>query len=84
MVRESNLKPCLTKQEVASLLGVSKCTVSNLIKNKDLPGFQVGKQWRFRLEDIHDWLRDRMKGKRRYQLARFGLSQYYEEQEKTK
>ena len=49
----------LTLSEVASLLRVPKSTVYKLAQNAKLPGFKVGKHWRFLLSDIEGWLKNR-------------------------
>ena len=41
--------------EVAAYLRVAKGTVYRLLKAQQLPGFQVGNDWRFRVEDIERW-----------------------------
>jgi excisionase family DNA binding protein len=43
--------------EVAALLRVPKSTVYKLAQNHTVPGFKVGKHWRFLLRDIEVWLR---------------------------
>jgi excisionase family DNA binding protein len=48
----------LTLTEVASLLRVPKSTVYKLAQNAKLPGFKVGKHWRFLLRDIEEWLKN--------------------------
>jgi len=47
----------LTLAEVALLLRVPKSTVYKLAQNHTVPGFKVGKHWRFLLRDIEVWLR---------------------------
>jgi excisionase family DNA binding protein len=48
----------LTLTEVAALLRVPKSTVYKLAQNGKLPGFKVGKHWRFLLRDIEGWLKN--------------------------
>jgi excisionase family DNA binding protein len=45
----------LTTEEVIDYLHVNLRTVYRLLK-KGLPGFRVGRQWRFRKKDIDAWL----------------------------
>lgn len=49
----------LTANEVADLMRVSRMTVYRLIKNGEMPSLRVGKGYRFREEDVHDYLRGR-------------------------
>jgi putative molybdopterin biosynthesis protein len=45
----------LTPQEVADILKISKCTVYELIKRKDLNAYRVGNMVRVDLEDVEDY-----------------------------
>jgi len=47
----------LTVEEVEKLLQVTGRTLYRLIKNDNLPGFRVGRQWRFRKPEVEAWLR---------------------------
>jgi excisionase family DNA binding protein len=46
----------LTLEQVAEYLNVDKFTVYRLLSDKDLPGFKVGNQWRFKRRMIENWL----------------------------
>jgi excisionase family DNA binding protein len=46
----------LTTEEVLSYLHLNLRTVYRLIRTGRLPAFRVGRQWRFRKEDIDAWL----------------------------
>jgi excisionase family DNA binding protein len=46
----------LTAEEVADYLRLPLSTVYKLVQDKRLPGFKVGKHWRFRTEKIHNWV----------------------------
>ena len=47
----------LTIEEVAAYLKVSTKTVRRLVQRGELPGFQVGNQWRFKRQELDDWTR---------------------------
>jgi excisionase family DNA binding protein len=49
-------KEVLTLREVSEYLRVSRVTIYRLIKRKDLPAFCVGRSWRFKIEDLHNWI----------------------------
>jgi len=49
----------LTANEVTDLMRVSRMTVYRLIKSGEMPSLRVGKGYRFREEDVHDYLRGR-------------------------
>jgi excisionase family DNA binding protein len=46
----------LTAQEVADLLRVSSMTVYRLIRNGELPAVRVGRSYRVRRDDLHQYL----------------------------
>ena len=49
----------LTTEEVLTYLQVNLRTIYRLIRTGKLPAFRVGRQWRFRKEDIEAWLASR-------------------------
>jgi len=51
----------LTLKQVAEYLGVSTITVRRLAKSGELPGFKVGKDWRFQRNDILSYV-EKQKG----------------------
>jgi excisionase family DNA binding protein len=50
-----------TAEEVATYLRLPQSTVYKLAQDKFLPGFKVGKHWRFRRETILEWIKTREK-----------------------
>ncbi|MBI4432596.1 MAG: helix-turn-helix domain-containing protein [Candidatus Omnitrophica bacterium] len=46
----------MTLKEVAKYLGVHSMTVYRLLKEKKLPGFKVGGQWRTKKEVLDSYL----------------------------
>jgi excisionase family DNA binding protein len=51
----------LNAEEVAEYLRLPLSTVYKLVQDKRLPGFKVGKHWRFRKETIIQWTKDQEK-----------------------
>ena len=49
----------LTAQELAVYLRVNRSTVYRLLKKGELPGFRIGSEWRFRMDEVNRWFRDR-------------------------
>ena len=47
----------LTAEEVAEFLRLPLSTVYKLVQDKKLPGFKVGKHWRFRRETFEQWIK---------------------------
>ena len=49
----------LTVRELAGYLHVDVSTIYRLVRKKELPGFRLGRDWRFKLEAIENWIRER-------------------------
>jgi excisionase family DNA binding protein len=45
-----------TAKEVSNYLRIPQSTIYKLAQEKILPGFKVGKHWRFRSETIKRWI----------------------------
>jgi excisionase family DNA binding protein len=48
----------LSVDEVAEYLGVSKDTVYAWVTHKGMPGYKVGRFWKFKREDVDTWVRE--------------------------
>lgn len=48
-----------TAEEVAAYLRLPQSTVYKLAQDKVLPGFKVGKHWRFRRESVLAWIKEK-------------------------
>jgi excisionase family DNA binding protein len=46
----------LTVSELAEHLNVHRITIYRLLKNGNLPGFKIGRVWRFELDEITAWM----------------------------
>ncbi len=49
-------KKILTVSELAEHLSVHRITIYRLLKGGTLPGFKIGRVWRFDLDDIANWM----------------------------
>ena len=49
----------MTVRDVAVYLNVDQKTVYRLAQRGELPGFKVAGTWRFKREDIHEWVEGR-------------------------
>lgn len=58
-------EPTLTIKELAKYLSVTERTIYNLLERGELPRFKVGVNWRFRKEDIDQWIEKNMKTKKK-------------------
>ena len=47
----------LTTEQVARYLKIDKFTVYRLVTQKKIPAFKVGNQWRFKKNQLEDWLK---------------------------
>jgi excisionase family DNA binding protein len=47
----------LTLEEVADFLHVHPSTVYRLLKNRRIPAFKMGSDWRFNQESIEQWVK---------------------------
>lgn len=47
----------LSVDEIAEYLGVSKDTVYAWVSGKGMPGYKVGRFWKFKKEDVDAWVR---------------------------
>lgn len=46
----------LTTEDVLAYLRVNPRTIYRLIRSGELPALRIGRQWRFRRDDLDDWL----------------------------
>jgi len=47
----------ISLKEACKYLGVTRQTVLNWIKKKKLPSAKVGKLWKFKTDEIDEWVR---------------------------
>lgn len=59
MSPQQDLPEILTMEQAAELLQVSVRTIQRLVKTGEIPGRQVGTQWRFHRDQLIDWVRGR-------------------------
>lgn len=53
----------ITVQELATMLGVHRITVYRHLKESGLPGFKVGRIWRFQREEVSHWMQQQSKNR---------------------
>jgi excisionase family DNA binding protein len=46
----------LTIPEVSEYLRVSRQTIYRMLRRRDIPGFRIGGDWRFNVEDLGHWI----------------------------
>ena len=57
-------KDILTIKQVAEYLQVTERTLYRLAQQGKIPAFKVGNSWRFRREDLDQWIRNQTTGHR--------------------
>ena len=50
-------EPWVCLDDVAKYLGVNKDTIRNWIKKTDIPAHKIGRQWKFKLSEVDDWVK---------------------------
>jgi excisionase family DNA binding protein len=60
---ESSTPILLTVKQVAQILQWNPFTVIKKAVKKELPGFKLGKEWRFRQQDIVAWIEQKRAGR---------------------
>ena len=48
-----------TAEEVSAYLRIPQSTIYKLAQDSVLPGFKVGKHWRFRRDTIINWIKEK-------------------------
>jgi excisionase family DNA binding protein len=56
-LKMSDYPEILTLQQAAEFLQVSTRTMQRMVKAKEIPGRQVGGQWRFDRDQLKEWVR---------------------------
>lgn len=54
---EPQAEPWVTMKDAQEHLGVSRDTVVDWINHRGLPGYKIGRFWKFKLSEIDAWLR---------------------------
>ncbi len=57
--RDKKMDVVLTLEDVAQFLHVHPSTVYRLLKNRSIPAFKVGSDWRFNQDSIERWIKER-------------------------
>ena len=45
-------------KEICEYLGVSRDTVFKWIETKNMPAHKMGRQWKFKLDEVDDWVKN--------------------------
>ena len=47
----------LSLKEIAEYLGARRETIYKWIENKGMPGHQIGRNWKFKKEEVDAWIK---------------------------
>jgi len=50
----------MTAEETCRYLKITQRTLYRYLRNRQLPAFKLGKEWRFVRSDLEEWIRDRI------------------------
>ncbi len=59
-----DIEPLLGSDRVGEILGLHPKTVERMTKHGELPGFKVGKFWRYRASALDGWINSRLQSNR--------------------
>jgi len=51
----------MTAEETCRYLKITPRTLYRYLRNRQIPAFKLGKEWRFVRSDLEQWIRDRTK-----------------------
>lgn len=53
-------KDIMTLKEVAEFLKLSELSLYRLLRERKIPAFKIGQQWRFKKSALDKWIEDKM------------------------
>lgn len=53
---EKDSEKWVNLEEIAEHMGLSKDTIRNYIKKKQIPYYRIGKQYKFKISEIDAWI----------------------------
>ncbi|MCD6539222.1 MAG: helix-turn-helix domain-containing protein [Candidatus Omnitrophica bacterium] len=62
-MKRKKFSSLLSVEELAEYLDLKKQTIYNWLNEGKIVGFKIGKVWRFKKEDIDNWLKECRKKK---------------------
>ena len=61
------MQTVMTVEDVSKLLKVSGATIYRQVEKGLLPGFKIGRQWRFREDELENFIQERSSWRRKFQ-----------------
>jgi len=59
-VAPATLEPVVDGEEAARFLNINPKTLQKMARRGGLPGYRIGKLWKFRISDLDAWLRSKV------------------------
>jgi excisionase family DNA binding protein len=59
-----DIEPLSTSEKVGEILGIHPKVVERMARRGELPGFKVGKFWRYQSFEIDAWIKSRLQSDR--------------------
>jgi excisionase family DNA binding protein len=56
----ATLEPVVDSEEAARFLNINPKTLQKMARNGGVPGYRIGKLWKFRISDLDAWLRSKV------------------------
>lgn len=56
-MEEKKVEPWVCLEDIAEYIGVNKDTIRNWIKKTDIPAHKIGRQWKFKLSEVEEWVK---------------------------
>jgi excisionase family DNA binding protein len=56
----ATLEPVVDSEEAARFLNINPKTLQKMARNGAVPGYRIGKLWKFRISDLDSWLRSKV------------------------
>ena len=56
----ATLEPVVDSEEAARFLNINPKTLQKMARNGAVPGYRIGKLWKFRISDLDAWLRSKV------------------------
>lgn len=57
MTEKQNIENWISMKSITEYLDVSRETVLQWINNRNMPAHKVGRQWKFKISEIDEWVR---------------------------
>jgi excisionase family DNA binding protein len=56
----ATLEPVVDSEEAAKFLNINPKTLQKMARKGSVPGYRIGKLWKFRISDLDAWLRSKV------------------------